>query len=271
VVMANDGTGTTSDGCEAFINSALVGGKIAFLDRGTCTFVQKVKDAQNAGAIAVVIADNGSGLSGMTGIDPTITIPSVMISKSDGTTIRNKISSGVAVTMHISSTTRAGASPDGYARLYAPSPLQSGSSVSHFDVLASPNLLMEPMINSDLTDNVDLTRYLFEDIGWLPRTTAVPPPSQTPGTLSLSGAPNPFRAATALRVDLATAGVVDLTVFDLAGRPVRHLVSSWMPAGSHSVPWDGTDASGRRVSPGVYLTRLRANGESVARSIVRIE
>jgi hypothetical protein len=270
VVMANDGTGTTSDGCQSLINSALVGGKIAFVDRGSCTFVQKVMDAQNAGAIAVVIADNGSGLSGMTGLNPAITIPSVMISQSDGNTIRNKLAVGVNVTLRLNPSQRAGASPDGMARLYAPNPVSAGSSVSHFDVVASPNLLMEPMINSDLTDNVDLTRYLFEDIGWLPRTTDAPP-SGPPASLALRGAPNPFRTSTALQVDLASAGIVDLTVFDLAGRPVRHLVASWMPAGSHSVPWDGTDAAGRRVGPGVYLTRLRVNGAAVARPIVRIE
>jgi hypothetical protein len=57
--------------------------------------------------------------------------------------------------------------------LYTPNPFQSGSSVSHFDVTCTPNLLMEPAVNSDLTSSVDLTRYAFEDIGWLPRTTPV--------------------------------------------------------------------------------------------------
>jgi hypothetical protein len=43
-----------------------------------------------------------------------------------------------------------------------------GSSISHYDTAASPNLLMEPAITPTLeaSVNVDLTAALFEDIGW---------------------------------------------------------------------------------------------------------
>lgn len=52
--------------------------------------------------------------------------------------------------------------------MYAPNPVQSGSPISHWDTSATPNLLMEPFISSDLTPSLglDLTPYLFEDIGW---------------------------------------------------------------------------------------------------------
>jgi hypothetical protein len=44
----------------------------------------------------------------------------------------------------------------------------AGSSISHFDTVASPNLLMEPAITPTLrsSSNVDLTIAYFEDIGW---------------------------------------------------------------------------------------------------------
>ena len=53
-------------------------------------------------------------------------------------------------------------------RLYAPATVALGSSISHFDTVASPNLLMEPFINADLrsTRNLDLTPALMQDIGW---------------------------------------------------------------------------------------------------------
>jgi len=58
----------------------------------------------------------------------------------------------------------------GFLRMYAPNPVEPGSSISHFTTAASPNLLMEPNINSDLVSRVrnpdDLTRNLFADIGW---------------------------------------------------------------------------------------------------------
>jgi hypothetical protein len=50
--------------------------------------------------------------------------------------------------------------------LNTPDPIVSGSSVSHFDPSTSPNTLMEPAINLDLTTNVDLTLPLFRDVGW---------------------------------------------------------------------------------------------------------
>ena len=51
-------------------------------------------------------------------------------------------------------------------RLYAPSSLQQGSSVSHFDTSATPNLLMEPAINVGIPLTLDLTRQQLRDIGW---------------------------------------------------------------------------------------------------------
>ena len=55
----------------------------------------------------------------------------------------------------------------GRMRMYAPSPLEPGSSVSHWtDDAASPNLLMEPAINSNLFSQTDMTVPLFQDIGW---------------------------------------------------------------------------------------------------------
>lgn len=64
-------------------------GAIAIADRGTCGFAVKVKIAQDAGASAVVIANNAPGSPiTMGGADPTITIPSVMVSQADGATIK---------------------------------------------------------------------------------------------------------------------------------------------------------------------------------------
>jgi hypothetical protein len=54
----------------------------------------------------------------------------------------------------------------GNVRLYAPNPVQSGSSIYHYDTVASPNLLMEPFINSSLDAHLDLTDDLMVDVGW---------------------------------------------------------------------------------------------------------
>ncbi len=86
IVLVDDGVGTTTDGCEPF---ALSAGAIALIDRGICTFVQKVHNAQDAGAGAVIVVNNVAGDPiTMGGSDPTITIPSVMVSLANGTTIK---------------------------------------------------------------------------------------------------------------------------------------------------------------------------------------
>ena len=62
----------------------------------------------------------------------------------------------------------AGADPQGRVRLYAPNPVQPGSSISHFDSVAFPDVLMEPADSPTIkaATNVDLTAALFADIGW---------------------------------------------------------------------------------------------------------
>jgi hypothetical protein len=92
-----------ADGCTAITNGAQVSGNIALVDRGTCNFTVKVKNAQLAGATGVIVANNvSSGLPGMGGSDTTITIPSLGITQADGNTIKANLP-GVNVTMHASS------------------------------------------------------------------------------------------------------------------------------------------------------------------------
>jgi hypothetical protein len=84
VFLINDGAGASvTDGCEPFVVPA---GSIPLIDRGACNFTVKVKNAQNAGALTAIVANNvpGEAPFGMGGADPTITIPSVMISFEDG-------------------------------------------------------------------------------------------------------------------------------------------------------------------------------------------
>lgn len=167
---------TTFDACSALTNAAAVAGNIALVDRGTCGFTFKVKNAQNAGAIAVIVADNlpGAPPAGLGGADPTITIPSVRITLADGNLLKANLA-GLNATLLLDLTVRAGADPaGGRALLYTPNPVQPGSTISHWDTSAFPNQLMEPAINADLTHSVqppqDLTLPLFRDIGWFPDT-----------------------------------------------------------------------------------------------------
>jgi hypothetical protein len=170
---------TTTDGCTAFTNAVAVAGKIALIERGTCGFTVKVKNAQDAGAIGAIIYNNlanaGATAPGMATdpvIGPTITITSVSMTRPDGLAILGQLGGGVTASIATDPTIRAGADAAGRARLYAPFPVALGSSLSHYDTAAFRNLLMEPAINADLTHSLtppeDLTLPLMRDIGWFP-------------------------------------------------------------------------------------------------------
>jgi hypothetical protein len=92
LALADDGSSQPTFACRPLINGAEVTGKIAVIDRGDCFFVEKVRNAQDAGAIGVIIVHNEAGLPpGLGGSDDSIVIPSVRIGRSDGRKIKRRL------------------------------------------------------------------------------------------------------------------------------------------------------------------------------------
>ena len=92
LVLFDDGVAPNDDACDPAVNGAALSGKIAVLYRGSCPFVDKVANAQAAGAIAVIVINNiGGAPIAMGGTDPSITIPSVMISDVNGASLVNEM------------------------------------------------------------------------------------------------------------------------------------------------------------------------------------
>lgn len=257
VVQVVDTTVPTSDGCETLVNAAALSGNIALIDRGTCAFAAKVQAAQDAGAIGAIIVNNVAGpAASMGGSSATVTIPSVMISQADGTLLKTALGSGLVVSIQTSATQRAGSDAAGRPLVYTPNPLESGSSVSHFDTSALPNLLMEPAINGDLPHNgVDLTLSVFRDLGWFYGASS-PVPYGGVRSLLRQNAPNPFNPSTTISFTLAQGGQAELNVFDVRGHHVRRLVDGALEAGDHSVVWNGRTDNGAPVPSGIYFYKL---------------
>lgn len=176
-------TAGAGEGCEPFnaANSAAANGRVVHITLGVCTVATKTKNAQNAGARAVLIGDtvaeNAVQPSPLGGWDKSITIPTARLFLSDSTSLRTQLlkrtrtGTGVFASLGRNAGARyAGADALNRALMYAPNPFISGSSVSHFDRTAFRNQLMEPNISNDLTQSVippeDLTFQLFKDIGW---------------------------------------------------------------------------------------------------------
>ncbi len=79
--------------------------------------------------------------------------------------------------------------------------------------------------------------------------------------------PNPFNPATQLSFALSRQGNVRLQIYSVQGRLVATLVDGELPAGPHSVTWQGRDDAGRLVSSGAYIVRLEAPDATQSRRI----
>lgn len=98
IAVATDDDGDIYDACGNIVNAADLNGKIAILRRGTCNFTTKVNNAQNAGAIAVIVVNENSGDPiTMAGNGAGITIPAIMIYQADGEAIISAVLNGQTV------------------------------------------------------------------------------------------------------------------------------------------------------------------------------
>jgi Zn-dependent metalloprotease len=98
--VAGVGVGTANAGC-GLPFAEDVAGKIAFIDRGTCGFAVKTKNAQLSGAVGVIVGNNqgGTAVINMAGVDPSITIPAVSVPQNSGTAIKAQLAAGVNATL----------------------------------------------------------------------------------------------------------------------------------------------------------------------------
>lgn len=78
--------------------------------------------------------------------------------------------------------------------------------------------------------------------------------------------PNPFNPVTTLRYDVAEAGRIRLTVFDLAGREIAVLADSHHDAGSHALMFDAS-----HLASGVYVCRLESESDLRIRKLTLIK
>ncbi len=112
MVIFLDGSGAYL-GCNPAQDPAAISGKIAIIDRGQCSFVEKVLNAQNAGALGVVIMNNTSGVINPGGTSNDVVIPSFMISQANGNIIKSAVLEQGPVNATLSISADGGAFKDG--------------------------------------------------------------------------------------------------------------------------------------------------------------
>ncbi|MBN1291127.1 MAG: T9SS type A sorting domain-containing protein [Candidatus Latescibacteria bacterium] len=117
-----------------------------------------------------------------------------------------------------------------------------------------------------LGTNDGIAKYTGEII-----TTSVDEEDQTPEAIPLIKTyPNPFNPSTTIEFTLPESGFATVTIYSLAGQNIRELAADFMPAGRHTLSWDGKDANGINVSSGIYITRLQAGKHTATGRMVLV-
>jgi hypothetical protein len=84
--------------------------------------------------------------------------------------------------------------------------------------------------------------------------------------------PNPFNPITTIKYDLAKTGKVELKIYNVLGQEVRTLIANQIQeTGKYTISWDGRDNSGKMVSSGMYIYRLRTNDFVKSRKMILIK
>lgn len=83
--------------------------------------------------------------------------------------------------------------------------------------------------------------------------------------------PNPFNPETHIAYQLPQKSDVSLTIYNLLGQQVRHLVNEPQAAGNYQVSWNGQDALGRSVASGIYFYHLKADKFSQTKMMILLK
>jgi hypothetical protein len=82
--------------------------------------------------------------------------------------------------------------------------------------------------------------------------------------------PNPLGVPIGIEYRLPEASHVRVSVYSPEGRLIAHLVNDHRSAGRHRLTWDGTEAAGSRVGPGIYFLRIEALERAAACKMVLV-
>jgi hypothetical protein len=102
--------------------------------------------------------------------------------------------------------------------------------------------------------------------------------SDHPGQISVPGRfkldqnyPNPFNPGTTISYTIDTHSQVSVTVYNVQGQAVRHLVNEPQNAGEYTMEWDGTDNHGSLVASGIYFYRLTTDDFAAAKKMLLLK
>ncbi|MFU8830926.1 MAG: PA domain-containing protein [Wenzhouxiangella sp.] len=157
--------------CEPLDNAAEVGGNIALVRRGDCTFAQKWQMVFDAGAIGLLLVDNlPAGSAGAierdrgVALDRVLPIPIWFVPMATGDLFQSALPLNATLGYNLAAEPRG--TNQGFVNMQA-SPDTEGANVSHFSNTMLPPSLMNPSITGIRFDgDLDFVPEFMHDIGW---------------------------------------------------------------------------------------------------------
>ncbi|HET6349069.1 MAG TPA: FG-GAP-like repeat-containing protein [Candidatus Krumholzibacteria bacterium] len=165
-------------------------------------------------------------------------------------------------------------------RLYPTSVISEDGATSSQAITYCDNLIDDPAGDHELAKNIAeyVNNATMVPEGLIPTDIGDIPYSPASETLVLpaeyallQNIPNPFNPTTEIQFDLPEPARVEISVYDVAGRRVARLLEQPLPAGRHSVTWNGRSAHGEAVASGVYFYRLRAGSFTSTRRMILLK
>jgi|GEM_PF-2586779 len=83
--------------------------------------------------------------------------------------------------------------------------------------------------------------------------------------------PNPFNPSTTIQYALPQAASVTIRIYDILGSLVNTLVNTEMPAGNHSVVWEGDNSFGSKVVSGAYFYQVVSGSNIVTKKMLLVK
>jgi hypothetical protein len=87
----------------------------------------------------------------------------------------------------------------------------------------------------------------------------------------LKSYPNPFSNSTNISYTLPDEGAVEIAIIDLNGKVVKALPAESQSPGEHTLTWDGTSDTGKKVQPGIYFCTVKFNNQLQTNKMVLIK
>jgi hypothetical protein len=127
-----------------------------------------------------------------------------------------------------------------------------------------PALLGHDLTPGDPITGFDPDYFTFSDVTSVKGGEEIIKPA---GSLS-QNYPNPFSYSTTIEFETDSYQLVNLTIFDYSGRPVKTIVNSKINSGQHTYTWDGRNSSGAMVNAGIYFYVLMFDNQKISKRMI---